>query len=42
MVTSFTEMLVLGNFGHDTTLTILFDSRSKILLMTSKINIMTS
>ena len=39
MITSFIEMLELPGFGHMTT--IQFDSRDKILLMTSWTQIMT-
>ena len=35
MVTSLVEMLELPNFGHVTTSTIEFDSRDKVLLVTS-------
>ena len=41
MITSFIEMLELPGFGHMTTSTIQFDSRDKILLMTSWTQIMT-
>ena len=41
MITSLIEMLELPNFSHMTTLTMLFDSRDKILLLMSGIEIMT-
>ena len=40
MITSFIEMLE-SNFGHMTTSTIQFESRDKILLVTSWTEIMT-
>ena len=42
MITSFIEMLELPNFGHLNATTILFESRDKILLMTSLAEVMTS
>ena len=42
MITSFIEMLELPNFGHLTATTILFESRDKILLVTSLAEVMTS
>ena len=42
MTASLIEMLVLPNFGHMTTSTMQFDSRDKMLLLTSWSEIMTS
>ena len=42
MITSFLEMLQLPNFGQITISTIQFESRDKILLLTSWAQIMTS
>ena len=42
MITSLTEMLELPSFGHMTTFTLQFESRDKILLVTSWTEIITS
>ena len=42
MITSLIEILQVPNFGHMTTSTVSFESRDKILLVTSWIEIMTS
>ena len=42
MITSFIEMLELPNFGHIATSTIQYESRDKILLVTSSTEIMAS
>ena len=42
MITSLIEMLDLPNFGHMTTFTKQFDSRDKVLSVTSWTEIMTS
>ena len=42
MITSLIEMQELPNFGHMTKFTISFDSRDKMLLVTSWAEIMTS
>ena len=41
MITSLIEMLELPNFGHMTTSTMSFESRNKVLLVTSLTKIMT-
>ena len=42
MITSLIKMLELPNFGHMITSTIQFESRDKILLVTSQTEVMTS
>ena len=42
MITSLIDMLDLPNFGHMTASTIYFESRDKILLVTSQTEVMTS